>query len=105
LTSQLATSRAELATLQERYDALLADRDRLAHTLSENMKTWKRFKKWIFIMKDKIPSGALMHDNMRGARDSGSTPASQQQSLMKMLETPVTPKSSCPISSLSAPFC
>jgi hypothetical protein len=97
LTSQLAAARAELATLQERYDALRADRDRLAQTLAENMKKWKRFKRWIFTAKVKVPSKPK-HNQMR-AYSSSSTPASQQQQFaVKMLETPMTPMS------LSLPF-
>jgi CRISPR/Cas system endoribonuclease Cas6 (RAMP superfamily) len=91
LISQLAAARAELATLQERYDALRADRDRLAQTLSENMKKWKRFKRWIFTTKVKIPSKP-MHE-MRACISSSSTPVLQQQSTVKMLETPMTPMS------------
>jgi hypothetical protein len=96
LTSQLAAAHAELATLQERYDALRADRDRLAQTLAENMKKWKRFKRWIFTAKVKVPSKPN-HDHKR-ACSSSSTPALQQQSMVKMLETPMTPMS------LSLPF-
>jgi hypothetical protein len=96
LVSQLAAARAELATLQERYDALRADRDRLARTLAENMKKWRRFKQWIFTTKVKVPSKPK-HVGMR-ACSSSSTPASQQQSAVKMLETPMTPMS------LSLPF-
>jgi hypothetical protein len=88
LTSQLVAARAELATLQERYDALRADRDRLAQTLAENMKKWKRFKRWIFTAKVKVPS----KPKQDGACSS-STPASQQQAAVKMLETPITPMS------------
>jgi hypothetical protein len=91
LTSQLAATRAELATLQERYDALRADRDRLAQTLAENMKKWKRFKRWIFTAKVKVPSKSD-HDQISAC--SSSTPALQQQSAVKMLETPMTPMSS-----------
>jgi hypothetical protein len=92
LISQLAAARAELATLQERYDALRADRDRLAQTLAENMKKWKRFKQWIFTKKGKVPSRPK-HGEMRACISSSSTPALQQQSTVKMLETPMTPMS------------
>jgi hypothetical protein len=96
LTSQLVDARAELATLQERYDALRADRDRLAQTLAENMKKWKRFKRWIFTAKAKVPSKPNKQYGMRAC--SSSTPASQRQAAVKMLETPITPMS------LSLPF-
>ena len=90
LASQLVAARAELASLQERYDALRADRDRLAQTLAENMKKWKRFKRWIFTAKVKVPSKPKQ-GGMRAS--SSSTPASQQQVAVKMLETPITPLS------------
>ncbi|KAI9461078.1 hypothetical protein F5148DRAFT_1215836 [Russula earlei] len=90
LTSQLAASRAELVNLQERYHALRADRDRLAHTLEENMKKWKRFKRWMFAEKVNVPSKEK-HDKDPGiTHGEGSTPASQQLSMVKMLETPMT---------------
>jgi hypothetical protein len=92
LAAQLAATRAELATLQERYDALREDRDRLAQTVVDNMKTWKRFKKWIFISKTEIPPKA-MQVVLAATRVGSSTLGSQQQSAIKMLETPITPKS------------
>ena len=92
LISQLAAARAELATLQERYDALHADRDRLAQTLAVNMKKWKRFKGWILNTKAKVPFKPK-HDEMRACSSSSSTPALRQQSTVKMLETPMTPMS------------
>lgn len=95
LTSQLVTTRAELAALQERYDALHADRDRLAQTLSESMKKYKRFKRWVVSTKGKVPPKHTKRDEMRAC---SSTPAVQQQSVIKMLETPVTPMSLCPVS-------
>jgi CRISPR/Cas system endoribonuclease Cas6 (RAMP superfamily) len=98
LTSQLVATRSELATLQERYDALHADRDRLAQTLSENMKKYKRFKRWIFTNKGKIPPKSTERDEMRPYSCSSSTPGLQQQSVIKMLETPMTPMSLCPLS-------
>ena len=92
LAAQLAATRAELATLQERYDALREDRDRLAQTVVDNLKKWKRFKQWIFISKTEIPAKAMRV--VLEATDVGSsTPGSQQQSAIKMLETPITPKS------------
>jgi len=93
LASQLAATRAELANLQERYDALRADRDRLAQTLEEKMKTWKRFKRHFIVMKGGVPSKAKRDKDMRMKRIESSTPASQQQSVVKMLETPITPMS------------
>jgi hypothetical protein len=93
LTSQLVATRSELATLQERYDSLRADRDRLTQTLSERMKKWKRFKQWIVTNKGKIPPKPTERDEMRPYSCSSSTPGLQQQSVMKMLETPITPTS------------
>jgi CRISPR/Cas system endoribonuclease Cas6 (RAMP superfamily) len=98
LTSQLVAARAELATLQGRYDALHTDRDRLAQTLSENMKKYKRFKRWIISMKDKIPPKPTEHDETCACSCSTSTPGLKQQSVMKMLETPMTPMSLYPLS-------
>jgi hypothetical protein len=96
LAAQLVATRAELATLQERYDALREDRDRLAQTLGEKLKTWKRFKQWIFISKTEIPPKAMRQLADLGAQGVGSsTPGSQQQQQhgVKMLETPISPKS------------
>ncbi|KAN0123049.1 hypothetical protein V8E52_003002 [Russula decolorans] len=90
-TSQLVATRAELATLQERYDDLRADRDRLAQTLSERMKIWKRFKRWIFTTKVKIPPKPTEREELRPCSCSSSTPGLQQQPVIKMLETPMTP--------------
>jgi hypothetical protein len=105
LTSKLIATRAELASLQERYDALHADRDRLAQTLAENMKKYKRFERYIITMKRKVPpkKPAERDDEMRAC--SSSTPGSQQQFVVKMLETPVTPMSLCPISFFFLCFC
>jgi hypothetical protein len=108
LTSKLVATRAELATLQERYDALRADRDRLAQTLSDNMKKWRRFRHYIFTKKGKIPPELTEHDEMCACNCSGSTPGLQQQSLIKLLETPMTPMSLCPLSfflSVPCTFC
>lgn len=104
LTSQLAATRSELATLQERYDALHADRDRLVQTLSENIKKYKRFKRWIFTNKDKIPPRPTERDEMPPCSWGSSTPGLQQQSVIKMLETPMTPMSLCPLFLCNAPF-
>ena len=93
MAAQLAATRAELATLQERYDALREDRDRLAQTLGENLKKWKRFKQWVFITKTEIPSKAMRVTDLGAKRVGSSTPGSQQKSAIKMLETPITPKS------------
>lgn len=76
IASQLVTVRAQLAALQHRYDALHADRDRLAHELEENMRKYKRFKRWVFVTKLKVP-----------AKAATATPA------IKMLETPITHRS------------
>jgi hypothetical protein len=107
-TSQLVATRAELATLQERYDDLRADRDRLAQTLSERMKIWKRFKRWIFTTKVKIPPKPTEREELRPCSCSSSTPGLQQQPVIKMLETPMTPTSLCPlfffVSMQCAPF-
>jgi hypothetical protein len=107
LTSQLTATRSELATLQERYDALHADRDRLVQTLSENMKKYKRFKRWIITNKDKIPPKPTERDEMPPCSLSSSTPGLQQQSVIKMLETPMTPMSlcSCSFVSVQCTFC
>ncbi|KAH9974510.1 hypothetical protein BJV74DRAFT_863381 [Russula compacta] len=93
LASQLAVTRAELAALQDRYDALRVDRDRLAQTLEEKMKKWKRFKRWVFTMKANVPSEAECDKGLGVSRAGSSTPALQQQLAVKMLETPLTPKS------------
>jgi len=106
-TSQLVATRAELATLQERYDALRADRDRLAQSLSERMKIWKRFKQWIISKKGKVPPKPTERDEMRPCNCNSSTPG-LQQSVMKMLETPMTPTSLCLLSffvSVQCTFC
>jgi hypothetical protein len=94
-TSQLVATRAELTTLQERYDALRADRDRLAQTLSESMKKYKRSKQWILILKGKIPPKPTDRGGMRPYSCSSSTPGLQQQSVIKILETSMTPPSLC----------
>lgn len=84
IASQLITVRAELAALQRRYDDLHADRDRLAHKLEENMRKYKRFKRWVFTRTLAIPPKG-------GDRvTSAATPHPQPQ----MLETPITHKSS-----------
>jgi hypothetical protein len=93
-SSLLAATRAELATLQERYDALRADRDRLAFTLEMNMKKYKRFKRWVFATKVKVLPKATQKDKDRAEQCADSSAsASQQQAAIKMLETPITPKS------------
>lgn len=84
IASQLVTVRAQLAALQHRYDALHADRDRLAHELEENMRKYKRFKRWVFVTKLKVPA-------KDGAADQvDATPT------IKMLETPITHRSKLP---------
>src|SRR6266852_1380214 len=103
LTSKLVAARAELVTLQERYDALHADRDRLAQTLSECMKKWKRFRHYILTRKGKIPPELAEHDETCTCNCS-LIPGLQQQSVIKMLETPMTPMSLCPLSFCHAPF-
>jgi hypothetical protein len=90
---QLATARAELTTLQGRYDALRADRDRLAQRLEEHMKKSKRFGQWILVKKRRIPPKATPVTDPEVERASGSTPVSQQQHAVQMLETPITPTS------------
>jgi hypothetical protein len=86
IASQLVTVRAELSALQDRYDALHADRDRLAHLLEENMRKYKRFKRWVFVTKLKVPPKA---DKDR----VDATPLPQSQPTIKMLETPITHRS------------
>ncbi|KAH9028408.1 hypothetical protein EDB84DRAFT_1498441 [Lactarius hengduanensis] len=86
LASQLVDVRAELAALQVRYDALHADRNRLAQMLEENMRKYKRFKRWVFNTKLKIPPKADKD------RVGSSTPQPQSQAAAKMLETPITHK-------------
>ncbi|KAN0134620.1 hypothetical protein V8E53_007405 [Lactarius tabidus] len=86
IASQLVTVRAELSALQDRYDALHADRDRLAHLLEENMRKYKRFKRWVFVTKLKVPPKAD-----KGRVDA--TPLPQSQPTIKMLETPITHRS------------
>jgi hypothetical protein len=93
-TSQLTATRAELATLQERYDALHADRDRLAHALEMNMIKYKRFKRWVFAAKVKVPPKVTPKDKDRAEQCGDSlTKASQQHVAINMLGTPITPKS------------
>ncbi|KAH9053114.1 hypothetical protein EDB87DRAFT_1653860 [Lactarius vividus] len=86
LTSQLVDARAELTALQARYDALRADRNRLAQMLEENMRKYKRFKRWVFNTKLKVLPKANKD------RAGSSTP--QPQATTKMLETPITHKKS-----------
>jgi hypothetical protein len=86
--SQLVTVRAELTALQDRYDALHADRDRLARLLEENMLKYKRFKRWVFVTKLKVPPKA---DKDRV--EASATPLPQPQPTIKMLETPITHRS------------
>lgn len=105
LTSELVATRAELATLQERYDALRADRDRLAETLSESMKKYKRFKKWIIITKGKVPPKNADGDETRACSCRSSILGLQQPSVVKMLETPMTPMSLCILVSVQCTFC
>lgn len=91
IASQLVAVRAELAALQDRYDALHADRDRLAHRLEENMRKYKRFKRWVFTTKLGVPPKA---DKGRVEERVGSaTPHPQPQATVKMLETPITHRS------------
>jgi hypothetical protein len=82
IASQLVTVRAELAALQGRYDDLHADRDRLAQKLEENMRKYRRFKRWVFTRTLEIPPKG-------GDRVTNATPHPQPQ----MLETPITHKS------------
>ncbi|KAF8259412.1 hypothetical protein EI94DRAFT_1668530 [Lactarius quietus] len=92
IASQLATVRAELAALKDRYDALHADRDRLAHLLEENMRKYKRFKRWVFVTKLDIPPKA---DKDRVEKGTASAPPhTQPQATIKMLETPITHRKS-----------
>jgi hypothetical protein len=93
LALQLATARVELTTLQGRYDALRADRDRLAQRLEKHMKTYKHFGEWILIKKGSVPPKATHVTDPGVERASGSTPVSQQQHAVQMLETPITPTS------------
>lgn len=88
LASQLVDVRAELAALQVRYDALHADRNRLAQMLEDNMRKYKRFKRWVFNTKLRIPPKADKD------RVGSSTPQPQSQAATKMLETPITHKKS-----------
>lgn len=107
-TSQLVATRAELATLQARYDDLRADRDRLAQTLSERMKIWRRFKQRMAASKGKVPPKPTERDELRPCSCGSSTPGLQQQPVTKMLETPMTPTSLCPLSffvSVQCTFC
>ncbi len=57
------------------------------------MKIYKRFKQWILVMKGKVPPKAAHFTDMGVKRVGKSTPTSQQQSAVKMLETPITPMS------------
>jgi len=93
LAAQLSSTRAELTALQKRYDALRADRDRLARTLGEKEKIYKRFKQWILLIKGKVPPKAAHFTDVGVKRVGKSTPTSQQQFAVKMLETPITPMS------------
>ena len=68
------------------------------------MRKWKRVKRWIFTTKGKILPGSTEHDEMRPHSCSSSTPGLQQQSVIKMLETPMTPTSLCPLFLYNAPF-
>jgi hypothetical protein len=58
------------------------------------MKKYRRFKRWIFTTKTKVPLRTTPKDKDQVEHyGTGSTPASQQQAAIKMLETPITPKS------------
>ena len=46
---------AELAALQDRYDLLHADRDRIPRLLEENTRKCKNSKRWVFTTKLNIP--------------------------------------------------
>jgi hypothetical protein len=62
------------------------------------MNKYKRFKRWVFSTKVKVPPKDKARDRAeQGA--SSSTQNSQQRAAVKMLETPITPKS------LSLLFC
>ncbi|KAI9452119.1 hypothetical protein BJY52DRAFT_1294656 [Lactarius psammicola] len=81
IASQLVAARAELVALQDRYDALHADRNRLAHTLEENMRKYKRFKRWVFTTKLGIPPKA---DKDR-VEERGASSTPHPQAAIKML--------------------
>ena len=93
MAAQLAATRAELAALQERYDDLIADRDRIVQTAGKNLKKWKRFGEWIIHVKGQVPSKAAHVIDSDVKRASDSAPVSRQQPAVKMLETPETPMS------------
>jgi vacuolar-type H+-ATPase subunit D/Vma8 len=93
LAAQLAATRAELATLQKRYDALHADRDRLVQTLETNLKTYKRFRRWMVIEKERLQSKAVHVADPEVKCASDSTPVPPPPPVVKMLETPETPMS------------
>jgi hypothetical protein len=63
-----------------------------------NMKKYKRFKQWVFSTKVKVPSKDKARDREEQYASS-STQKSQKEVAVKMLETPITPKS------LSLLFC
>ena len=88
LASQLVAVRAEFAGLQDRYDSLHADRNRIVHSLEENMRKYKNFKRGVFATKLNIPPRA---DKDR--LEEQATPHPQPQAAIKMLETPVMHKS------------
>jgi hypothetical protein len=104
LAAQLAATRAELATLQKRYDALHADRDRLVQTLETNLKKYKRFREWLEDKKP-VPSKAAHVADPEVKCASDSTPALQQHPAVKMLETPETPMSLSFLYSLMGYLC
>ena len=85
LVSQLADARAELAALQTRYDALHADRARLAQDLEDNMRKYRRFKHWVFTESCKVAKD----------KDKDKDSSSSATPTIKMLETPITHQSAC----------
>jgi len=105
LAAQLAATRAELATLQNSYDALHADRDRLVQTLETNLKKYKRLRRWMFVEKERVPFKAAHVADSEVKCASDSTPAPSQQPAVKMLETPETPMSLSFLYSLMGYLC
>lgn len=57
------------------------------------MNDYKRFRRWIFAEKKRVPSKAAHVTGPETKCASDSTLASQQQPAVKMLETPETPMS------------
>jgi hypothetical protein len=58
------------------------------------MKKYRRFKRWIFTTKTTVPLKTTQKDKDQVDQyGTGSTPASQQQAAIKMLETPITSRS------------